>query len=332
MFEATQRVRRPLLTLAASGLLCAVAVTSIVASRPAETEAAAEPRTKVILNGKPVPVFFNDGDSFRVLGGEYQGAKARLAGYNTLESYGPVHQWGDWTEKELYTVAKMATLWARKRVWECESDGKTDTYGRMLVWCPELAREQIRLGHAHAMSINDDPGKPELLEAQREAIAARRGIWAHGVPEYILTSLHSAEEDTEGHGTYNRLVSSVDAHSVKWKHDNKYPECTKVCHMIWEVQEDKVAEVAEALKGEAGFSDVISPLSADELTAMVTEFAKYQHIDRSIPGERREALKTFLLGWVAEGRFGEQQGTPGACMTHVDFKRRFGGGKAQCLK
>lgn len=296
---------------------------------------AAEPRTRVILNGVPTPVFFNDGDSFRVLGGEYTGAKARLAGFNTLESYGPVHQWGTWTAKELYVIAKMATLNGRRGVWTCESDGSTDTYGRMLVWCPDLAEDQVRKGLAHVMSINDDPGKPQLVAAQQEAIEARRGIWAHGVPTYVLTSLHSAEEDLDGKGTYNRLVASSDGHSAKWKHSNKYKECHKACHMVYTVDEAAVDQVLSALATDTApaVTEAIEGLDATTLRATVREFAEYRVIDRSVPKPKRQALKEHLIAnYVDKGMFGVQQASEGACMTHVDFNRRFGGAKASCLK
>ncbi len=294
---------------------------------------AKEPQTKVFINGKPTPVFFNDGDSFRVLGGSFQGTKARLAGYNTLESYGAVHSWGDWTAKEMYVIAKMATLHARKGVWNCETDGKTDTYGRMLLWCPDLATELVRGGYAHAMSIDDEPAKPELVEAQRDAIANRRGMWAHGVPEFILTSLHSVEEDVDGHGTYNRLVSSDDGHSAKWKHTNRYSECDKVCHNVFEVDDAGVDAVTTALKSDTVASSWIAGLSDEQLRATVTEFAKFHHVDRSIAKDDREAFKQHLLSnYVNAGKFGEQHRSDGACMIHVDFKRRFGEGRASCLK
>ena len=294
---------------------------------------AKDPETKVYINGKPTPVFFNDGDSFRVLAGTYQGTKARLAGYNTLESYGPVHSWGDWTEKEMYVIAKMATLHARKGVWHCETDGKTDTYGRMLLWCPDLATELVRGGYAHAMSIDDEPGKPELIEAQHDAIANKRGMWAHGVPAFILTSLHSVEEDVDGHGTYNRLVSSDDAHSVKWKHENRYSECDKVCHYVYEVDDAAVDAVTEALKTDPKAQPWIAGLSDEELRAMVAEFAEFHHINRSVQKDVREDFKQHLLSaYVNPGKFGEQVRSDGACMRHVDFKRRFGKGRASCLK
>lgn len=296
---------------------------------------AGEARTRVLINGTPTPVHFNDGDSFRVLAGEYSGTKARLAGYNTLESYGPVHQWGDWTAKELYVIAKMATLNARVGVWECETDGKTDTYGRMLLWCPDLAEDQVRKGFAHAMSINDDPAKPVLVAAQKEAREEGRGIWAHGNPEFVLTSLHSAEEDVDGRGTYNRLVSSDDGHSVKWKHDNRYSECNKVCHMVYPVDDAKVDEVMTALKADGApiVGKALGGHSDDKLRAMVREFAEYRHIDRSVEKDLREDLKQHLLAEYAEkGAFGDAPGSEAACMYHVDFKRRFGGNKAACLK
>ncbi len=293
---------------------------------------AAEARTKVILNGKSVPVTFNDGDSFRVLGGQYEGAKARLSGYNTLESYGPVHQWGDWTAKELYVLAKMGTANGRRGVWTCETDGKTDTYGRILVWCPDLADDQVRKGLAHVLSIDDSPGRDELIEAQKEAIAARRGIWAHGVPDYVLTSLHSEEEDVEDHGTYNRLVSTVDGHSIKWKHVQRYRECDKVCTMVYSIDAAKIDSLLTAAKGDAKIGPLLADLAEADARKAIHDFAKHRQVDREVPEDRRERLNAALQVWADEGRFGDAEGREASCMIHVPFDRRFGGGKAECLK
>lgn len=291
---------------------------------------AGEARTRVILNGVATPVVFNDGDSFRVLSGPMSGAKARLSGFNTLESHGPVHRWGTWTEKELYVIAKMATYFARDNVWECTTDGKTDGYGRMLVWCPGLAKEQIRHGYAHAMTVDDSPALPELLEAQREAIAARRGIWAHGVPDYVLTSLHSIEEDTEGRGVYNRLVSSADGHSVKWRHRDKYDECYSVCHKVYAVDEGKVDEAVARLQREQG--SLIAGLDGDALRKAVREFARHRHVTVPVPEAQQKPLEELLLRWAAEGAFGAGAPSDESCMIHVDFKRRYGAARAQCLR
>jgi len=305
----------------------------------AKAVSAGEPETMVILNGQSVPVFFNDGDSFRVLGGPMKGAKARLAGYNTLESHGAVHSWGTWTVKEMYVLAKMATLHARKGKWTCTSDGKTDTYGRMLTFCPGLRLELIRMGLAHAMNIDDEPSAPELLEAQREAIAAKRGIWAHGVPDFILTSLHSVEEDLSGKGTYNRLVSTKDGHSVKWKHTTRYRECENVCQIVYSVDESEIdfakikAEIVKFFgKADPDLAKNVKNLDEDSLHSLIVDFARYRHVNRTIPKEKRNALTQFMDSLAKNGVFGEQESMKGSCMVHVPFERRFGGTRAECLK
>ncbi|MEM6993021.1 MAG: thermonuclease family protein [Myxococcota bacterium] len=301
------------------------------AATPTEADAA-EPRTKVIINGELAPVTFNDGDSFRVLAGSYKGAKARLAGYNTLESFGAVHQWGSWTAKELYVVAKMATMHARKGIWECTTDGDVDTYGRMLVECPTLREDLVRRGMAHVMSIDDEPGDAKLLEAQRDAQANRRGMWSHGIPAFIITSLHSAEEDVQGKGTYNRLVSTDDAHSVKWKHTTRYSECSNVCQQIYAVDDAKVDEVAKALEDDVNVASIVQHLSDAELRSVVRDFAEFRHINRKVAKDQRETLKARLMTYATDGSLGEQSGKAASCMTHVPFERRFGTGRASCLK
>jgi endonuclease YncB( thermonuclease family) len=208
----------------AATVLCLVAG-AVVEVTPAD----AKPASKVYLNGVPAPVFFNDGDSFTVLGGQFEGTKARLAGYNTLESFGPCHKWGNWDANELYINAKMATLNARRGVWHCSSDGKRDGYGRILWDCPDLIEDQIRKGLAHAMTVTDQPAPERYLKAQRLAQQERRGLWAHGVPAFVLTSLHSNDEGYEGK-TYNRLVSTVTGSSTKWLHKDNYDECQWICH------------------------------------------------------------------------------------------------------
>ena len=120
----------------------------------------ADGNTRVFINGVPVPVHFNDGDSFRVFGGEYRGSQCRLAGFNTLESFAPAHQWGDWHPDELYINAKMATSNGRRGTWHCTTDGSRDGYGRVLMICPDLAVDQIRRGFAHAYNIDDTPARP----------------------------------------------------------------------------------------------------------------------------------------------------------------------------
>ena len=136
----------------------------------------------------------------------------------------------------------------------------------MLTFCPGLAEELIRLGYAHALTVTDDPSPDNFLAAQREAQQARRGIWAHGIPDYIVTSIHSVEEDINGNGTYNRTVDTRDGHSVMWRHTTRYDECQKVCKMRYRSDEAKIAEVVKAFKADASAARLIEGLSDDALT------------------------------------------------------------------
>lgn len=301
--------------------------------------------SKVFLNGVPSPVFFNDGDSFRVLSGKYSGTKARLAGYNTLESYGNVHQWGGWSFEELYANAKMGTINARngpcwdykthrvkpgcKKAWTCTSDLKKDYYGRILWWCPDLAADQILRGFAHVMSVRG-PGKPELVAAQRESIANKAGMWARGVPEFIATSLHSFDEpySKEKGSAYNRLVSTVDGHSQKWLHLTAYKECDVICRM--EVQEpDKIRDAIAELRAEADLKDVVKEYDDAQLFKIARRFAEVGEIYFKSDKAHVAPLKRKMGEYVAAGKFGLLK--KGSCMRYAAFTRRYGSGSASCL-
>jgi endonuclease YncB( thermonuclease family) len=224
------------------------------------TFALAQPTTRVYLNGEVTPVYFNDGDTFKILGGSLTGSSARIAGFNTLESYGPVHQWGEWTAKELYFNAKQATLNARRGVWHCTSDLSKDTYGRILCNCHDLALDQISKGLAHAMSIDEKPANSELIKVQQEAIKKQVGFWAHGAPEYILTSPHSNDESgTEE--SYDRFVSTLDGHSEKSEHGHVYKPCEKVCYSPSAVK-NKAADAASCMTY-VGYNNRFGPMRAE---------------------------------------------------------------------
>ena len=290
--------------------------------------ASAEPASQVFLNGVPTPVFFNDGDSFRILEGPLKGTKARLAGFNTLESYGPVHQWGDWHAKELYAIAKMATLNARRGVWNCSSEMEKDTYGRVLFDCLDLAEDQISKGLAHVMSVTIDSGHPRLVEAQRVAIEKRVGMWAHGVPEFVLTSLHSVDERSNRAYAYNRLVSSVDGHSEKWMHQNKYTECQTVCEQDIQISESNLATLRNALIKNKDAKPIVGDNAESELNHIILMWLKTQTVP-AVVDKRDRDVKKALSGLKSEGMTTSKDGY---CVIYVDFKRRFGGDKAKCLK
>ncbi len=323
-----------MLKLALVPVLTALVVSTALDSTPAR----AEPATTVFLNGTPTPVFFNDGDSFRVIGGPLNGMKTRLAGYNSLESYGKAHQWGAWTAQELFILSKMATYNARDGVWRCTSDMKTDTYGRTLWICPDLVVDQLKKGLAHVLRVDDSPVDASYLEAQREAQEARRGIWSKGIPDYILTSLHSIDETATEDGTYNRLVSTTDGLSLKWVHDELYAECQTVCDDGAESGKRLDGAVA-VMKADAALAPIIAgaggkrPYEKDILLIIASNHARQKPIDLHMQAPEHKALFMKVLdGLRASGELGGRTPPLPSCMIYVDFKRRFGGGRAACLK
>ena len=311
-----------------SPLLAALAVTSALLLAAA---ARAEPLTRVFINGSATPVYFNDGDSFRIQAGPFKGTQCRLSGYNTLESFGPVHQWGTWTEHELYVTAKMATHQAQQGEWHCEGDGKKDGYGRLLLFCKDLATHLIGNGLAHAYSVNEQPGDPDLLKVQREAMAAKRGMWAHGVPRFIVTSLHAKSEGGDKDGvTSNRLISTTDAHTEKWVHNDDYAECQKVCSEVDMMSDADAAHNAELLAGIPEAAAALTPIAeADRVAALR---AIYEQLARDAPTDAAQApILEGMRKLKSEGRLVVTGKQSDSCQVHVDFRRRFGGERAKCL-
>ena len=295
----------------------------------------AEPATTVYLNGMAAPVYFNDGDSFRVLEGSLAGTKARLAGYNTLETHGPVHQWGDWNARELYAIAKIATLNARRGVWHCESDLSRDGYGRILWFCLDLARDQVVHGFAHVMVVGKEVGHPVLVEAQRQAMLARRGMWAKGVPTLMMTSTHSTSESTgEGMGeNYNRLVSVVDGHSEKMVHNNRYAECENVCAIVDAPTQEGALRVLAKLRENTATAPIVKGVADSYLISIVNEFAHTKKMPHAFGDSERDVVERHLSAWLNEGVFGPLQKSTASCMVYASFAARYSNtNKLGCLK
>ena len=142
-------------------------------AEPQEEETSAPKHEKhdalgsIILNGEKTEVRWTDGDSFNIKAGEFKGKGTRLQGYNTLEAYGPVHSWGSWTPQELYEIAKGSSKVAASQEWKCTTDGKLDGYKRLLVDCPEGAKEMVRTGTAMVYAVENLKPNPELLVLQK---------------------------------------------------------------------------------------------------------------------------------------------------------------------
>lgn len=188
------------------------------------TSPAKGPGSGISLDGAPTAVQWSDGDSFTIAA---DGVGARLAGFNTLESYGPVHQWGEWTPSGLAAIARAATQMVRRRGWSCTQLPGSGGYGRIVVDCPDLREALLRAGLAHTFSV-DGPAPAADIAAQGEAIAARRGMWEKGVPAGIVTSLHSADERDDG-TAYDRVCDTQTGHAPKHSHTDTYGVCQRVC-------------------------------------------------------------------------------------------------------
>ncbi len=182
------------------------------------------------LNGEPTKVHWTDGDSFNIKEGRYSGRGTRLQGFNTLEAYGPVHSWGSWTPEELYEIAKESAPAAASKEWSCTTGGQEDGYHRLLIDCPDLTLFMVKEGYAMAYLFDGAKPTPGLLEAQQDAIANKRGMWAKGVTKGIISSLHSVGEDDEhGDVAYNRVVDTRTGAADKRAHQHHYETCQKVC-------------------------------------------------------------------------------------------------------
>lgn len=196
---------------------------------PASARAAHGAPGAVVLDGVQVAVRWVDGDTFRVAEGPFRGVSARVTGFDTLETWGPVHRWGRWAPEELLAIARGSGAHAAARTWACRRDGGRDGYGRLLVACPDLARALVTAGEALVFAI-DAPPDPALLAAQRDAQRRGAGIWAKGVPAVIVASAHSADEQGRGRrGGYDRVVDVRTGVARAVPHARRYAVCEEVC-------------------------------------------------------------------------------------------------------
>ena len=290
---------------------------------------ASEPRTKVVVNGLMSPVYFNDGDTFRVLSGQLSGTKARLEGFNTLESFGPVHQWGDWSFRELYVNAKAATLHARRGIWRCSWDQRVDGYGRGLFKCPELAIHMIRAGMAHAMTVTAEPSPEAYLEVQRGAMKNRRGMWAGSVPKYVLTSLHSVDESrTNGLTTaWSRpTMGTRSAGFMARPMGNAIRSASRV-----KLDSQVLREAKQRLDSVDELTTWRS-LPARKQVEVLEIWLMIETVSAHIPKAERDLMRQSLTQLVETGLLVATKSAQGGCMIYTDYRRRFGGGKASCLK
>ena len=213
--------------IALSLLFAACAKSVAPEAVPTETEPTPPDPPTLVLDGVATPVYWDDGDTFRTTPeGDEEVMKARMAGYNTLESYGPVHRWGDFTAAELYDTATSATDMANSQIWICTVEPGGGGYGRALVNCGALRHALLSAGLAHVFALDESPPEADLA-AQAQAIEAGVGMWAKGAPAWLTTSLHS--EDESNRPAYNRACSTTTGLCEKRDHSDTYTTCNEVC-------------------------------------------------------------------------------------------------------
>ncbi len=284
--------------------------------------AAAQPETLVVVNGAPAAAWFNDGDTLQLRDGPLALQRARLAGVNALESYGPVHQWLGFTAEELLVVAKQAALTARRGVWRCRIDPRQrDGYGRLLAHCPDLAETLLRQGLAHAYGL-ERPAPPSLLAAQQEAIAARRGLWAKGVPALLVTSVHSTDERL-GHGPcYHRVVSTSDGTAWPWRHRERLRPCQRFCLTQRSLtRAARVAALAQ-LRADPATAAALRGLADAAVAAWLDEIATTGRVPRVVEPPAWDALANAVARLQQQPGSWTTVAARGACMTYVPLGLR----------
>ncbi|MBN2191574.1 MAG: hypothetical protein JW751_02060 [Polyangiaceae bacterium] len=271
-----------------AGQVLALAVTLGTAT------ASAIPGSVVFCNGRPTPARFFDGDTMSLAAGPFADRSVRVLDVNALESYGPVHQFGRASPRELLVSAKRATHLARRGGWHCSITRRhRDAYGRLLADCPDLGEALLRSGLGHAFSL-DGPAPERLLAAQREAIVARRGMWAKGVPAILVTSVHSASERPWRRDAYHRLVSTTDGSSFLYRHRDRLRTCETVCVPQLALTPASQREVLGLLRAHPRAGPILADFDDRYLAPFLDEIATTGRVPRivgpSVWGDLRNAI------------------------------------------
>jgi hypothetical protein len=174
-------------------------------------------------------------------------------------------------------------------------------------------------------------------------------MWAHGIPRFVMTSLHSKDEGGDKHGvSSNRLISTYDGHSDKWVHEDTYKECQNVCHEVPDTTDADLDKIIVLLKADEEAASVTAAMDA----ALLRETARAL-IEMSLRGAPLVVTELGVYGLALPPGITQEQAGPivaamtrinaakkiaatgkrkDTCQVYVDFKRRFGGERAECLR
>jgi hypothetical protein len=155
-------------------------------------------------------------------------------------------------------------------------------------------------------------------------------MWAHGVPDYVLTSTHSNDEGYEG-TTYNRLVSTRDGHSKKWYHKDNYKECDVVCAKREVFDEAKLNEGVAQLRAAPELAAFITRYRDHHLRDLAKAELRAEKLGGLLDEAHRAPFEAVLARLVDAGSLGTLRLENDSCMTYAPFTRRYGPRSASCL-
>ena len=106
-------------------------------------------------------------------------------------------------------------------------------------------------------------------------------------------------------------------------------ELTEKSHLVADLGVDSlgVMEIVSDLEDRFGLA-----VPDDALREVVRTFAIHRRVTTPATAAQQGPLETLLLAWAASGEFGAAAPRNESCMIHVDFKRRYGGARAICLR
>ena len=167
---------------------------------------------------------------------------------------------------------------------------------------------------------------------QQDAIRHRRGMWAHGVPDYVMTSIHSADENVGREWHYNRLVSTRDAHSESMRHQNTYEVCSWICNDEIRVDLGPVTRAAQRLRADPEIAPHLADFFNLHLIEFVSRYRRIGELPEYLTGPARDLIERRLQAEGERGELGETHTERGACMLHVPFEQRYGRNRRECLR
>jgi hypothetical protein len=157
-------------------------------------------------------------------------------------------------------------------------------------------------------------------------------MWAHGVPDYIMTSVHSADEDRSREWHYNRMISVRDGHTESMRHQQTYEECSWVCAEEVRVDLDRVRAAARRLREDPQIAPRLTDFFNLHLIEFVSRYRRTGELPEYLEGPARDLVRERLAREQEEGLLGDTHVARGSCAIHVPFERRYGSDRAACLR